>query len=152
MRDALVAFQATLLATSLEAFGRFAWGGPYLPELMAEKLFSLIPARAFTPLFRTFGYHSKYYAFAVMIAAEVAALTWIGGMLRHRIRGWPCREGLWTGVAVAGAMSVVVLTGLLPVLDAGLAGRGLEGGIGVTVPSVLVVTVCYGMLLTRRVA
>ena len=149
MRDAVVAFQATLLGTALEALGRFAWGGPYLPELMAQKFFALIPAWAFTPLFRTFGYNSKYYTFAGMIAAEVGGLTLIGTVLRGRMRGLPDRRSPWTVVAITGAIAVVILVGLFPLLDAGVAGHALTGGIWVTVPTILVVAVCYAALLTR---
>ena len=151
MRDAVVAFQAALLGTALEALGRFAWGGPYLPELMAQKFFALIPAWAFTPLFRTFGYNSKYYAFAGMIAAEVGGLTLAGTVLREWMRRrTPDWRAPWLGTAIAGLMAVVVLVGLLPLLDAGVAGDALPGGIRVTVPSVLFVAVGYATVLTRR--
>lgn len=153
MRDFVVAFQAALLGTALEALGRFVWNGPYLPELMAEKFFALIPVWAFTPLFRTFGYHSKYYAFAGMIAAEVGGLTVVGMVLRE----WLRRRSLdwrapWLVAAIAGPIAVVILVGLLPLLDAGVAGHALTGGIWVTVPTVLVVTGCYAMLLTWGVS
>ncbi len=149
MRDASVAFQAALLGTALEAFGRFAWGGPYLPELMAQKFFALIPAWAFTPLFRTFGYNSKYYAFAGMIVAEVGGLTLIGTVLRDSLRRRLAdRRPPWRVVAVAGPIAVVILVGLLPLLDAGVAGQALTGGIWVTVPSVLMVAGGYATVLT----
>lgn len=147
-----MALQAALLGTALEALGRFAWGGPYLPELMAQKFFELIPAWAFTPLFRTFGYNSKYYAFAGMIAVEVGGLT-VGGTV---LRGWLRRRrldwrALWLVAAVAGPIAVVILVGLLPLLDAGVAGQALRGGTWVTVPTALAVAGCYATLLTRRV-
>ncbi len=150
MRDAVVAFQAALLGTALEAFGRFVWGGPYLPELMAQKFFALIPAWAFTPLFRTFGYNSKYYAFAGMIVAEVGGLTLAGTVLRTWLRRRVAdRRPPWRVVAVAGPIAVVILVGLLPLLDAGVTGQALTGGIWVTVPSVLMVAGGYATVLTR---
>lgn len=150
MRDAVVAFQAALLATALEALGRFAWGGPYLPELLAQKFFAVIPAWAFTPLFRTFGYNSKYYAFAGMIAAEVGGLTLAGTVLREWLRRRLAdRRPPWRVAAVAGSIAVVILIGLLPLLDAGVAGRALTGGIWVAVPSVLMVAGGYAGVLTR---
>ncbi len=148
MRDALVAFQAALLGTALEALGRFAWDGPYLPELMAQKFFALIPAWAFTPLFRTFGYNSKYYAFAGMIAAELGGLTLVGAVLRDRMRGLSEWRSPGIVVAIAGPIAVVILIGLLPLLDAGVAGRALPGGIWGTVPSVLMVAGGYAAVLT----
>lgn len=149
----MVAFQAALLGTALEALGRFAWGGPYLPELMAEKFFALIPVWAFSPLFRTFGYNSKYYAFVGMIAAEVGGLTVAGAVLRK----WLLRRPLdwrapWLVAAIGGPIAVVILVGLLPLLDAGVAGHALTGGIRVTVPTVLVVAGCYATLLTWGVS
>jgi hypothetical protein len=149
LRDGVVAFEAALLGSALEALGRFAWGGPYLPELMAQKLFASIPAWAFTPLFRTFGYNSKYYAFAGMIVVEVGGLTLIGTALRARMPGPPDRRSAGLLGALTGAMAVVILVGLLPLLDAGVAGYALAGGIWVTVPTVLVLAGCYVMLLTR---
>jgi hypothetical protein len=149
LRDASVAFQAALLGTALEAFSRFAWGGPYLPELMAQKFFALIPAWAFTPLFRTFGYNSKYYAFAGMIVAEVGGLTLAGTVVRDSLRRRLAdRRPPWRVVAVAGPIAVVILVGLLPLLDAGVAGHALIGGIWVTVPSVLMVAGGYATVLT----
>ncbi len=137
MRDSLVALSAALLTAALEAIGRFAWEGPYLPELMAEKFFALIPVWAFTPLFRTFGYHSKYYAFGGMIAAEVAGLTLVGTAFRRWARrrwlaGWRMLPVVAT---VAGVISVVTLVGLLPLVDAGVAGQALPGGARVAVPN-----------------
>jgi hypothetical protein len=149
LRDAAVAFQAALLGAMLEALGRFAWGGPYLPELMAQKFFALIPAWAFTPLFRTFGYNSKYYAFAGMIAAEVGGLTLAGTVLREWLRRrLPDRRPPWRVAAIAGPIAAVILIGLLPLLDAGVAGHALTGGVLVAVPSVLMVAGGYATVLT----
>ena len=152
MRDVLVAFGAALLTAALEAIGRFGWAGPYLPELMAEKLFALIPVWAFTPLFRTFGYHSKYYAFGGMIAAEVAGLTVVGTALRHwmrrrRLAGWRA-PGL--AAVAAGLIAVVILGGLLPLVDGGVAGQALPGGAWVAVPTFLILSGCFAAVLTWK--
>ncbi|HEV8308011.1 MAG TPA: hypothetical protein VGW35_10115 [Methylomirabilota bacterium] len=152
MRDSLVAFGAALLTAALEAIGRFGWGGPYLPELIAEKFFALIPVWAFTPLFRTFGYHSKYYAFGGMVVAEVTGLTLLGTILRPWMRrralaGWAAP---WLAATVAGLIAVVILVGLLPLVDAGVAGQGLPGGLWVAVPTVLLLAGCFATVLTRE--
>ena len=150
MRDILTPFGAALLATALEAVGRFAWGGPYLPELMAEKFFTLIPVWAFTPLFRTFGYGSKYYAFGGMIAAEVTALTLAGTAVRGWIRRRPASGGASRLTAVVGSsVAAAILIGLLPLLDAGIAGQALPGGFRLAVPTFVVVAGSYAGVLTR---
>ncbi len=154
MRDAVVAFRAAILASGLEAIGRFVWNGPYLPELMAEKFFALIPVWAFTPLFRVFGYNSKYYGFGGMIVAEIAGLTLLGALSRQWMRrrqraGWRIP---WLAAAIAGPLAVVILVGLLPLLDAGVAGQTLAGGASITVPSVVVVAGCYATALARGVS
>ena len=150
MHDVLVAFGAAVLMTALEALGRLAWSGPYLPELMAQKLFAFIPVWAFTPLFRAFGYNSKYYAFGAMIALEVAGLTLVGTVVRGRLRGRPLAG--WGNarliVATASPITGVVLGGLLPLLGAGFAGQSLTGGAWLTVPTVVVGVGCYASVLT----
>ncbi len=150
MRDLLTPFVAALLATALEALGRFALGGPYLPELMAEKFFLLIPVWAFTPLFRTFGYGSKYYAFGGMIAAEVIALTLVGTAVRGWIRRRPAPAGISRLAAVvAGSVATAILVGLLPLLDAGIAGLALPGGPWLAIPTFVMVAGSYAAVLTR---
>lgn len=149
----LAPFGAALLATALEVVGRFAWGGPYLPELMAEKFFTLIPVWAFTPLFRTFGYGSKYYAFGGMIVGEVAALTLVGTAVRGWMRRRPATGGaVWFTAAVASSVAAAILIGLLPLLDAGIAGQALPGGLWLAVPTFVVVAGCYAAVLTRGVS
>ncbi len=153
MRDILAPFGAALLATALEAVGRFGWGGPYLPELMAEKFFTLIPVWAFTPLFRIFGYGSKYYAFGGMIALEVAVLTLIGTAVRGWMRRRPAgAEATWFTAAIATSVAAAILIGLLPLLDAGIAGHALPGGLWLTVPTFVVVAGSYAAVLTWGVS
>jgi hypothetical protein len=153
VRDILAPFGAALLANALEALGRFAWGGPYLPELMAEKFFTLIPVWAFTPLFRTFGYGSKYYAFGGMIAGEVAALTLVGTAVRRWMRRRPASaDASRVTAAIAISVAAGILIGLLPLLDAGIAGRALPGGFWLVIPTFGVVAGSYAVVLTRGVS
>jgi hypothetical protein len=149
-----VALGDALVATALEAVGRFVWSGPYLPELAAQKLFALIPLWAFTPLFRIFGYDSKYYAFAGMITLEVAGLTLVGAVLRGWLRTRRRATGGRLGVdalAAACVLAALILVGLLPLLDAGVAGQGLAGGARLAIPSIVGVVACYVAVLTRGV-
>ncbi len=154
MRNIRAPFGAALLATALEAVGRVGWGGPYLPELMAEKFFTLIPVWAFTPLFRTFGYGAKYYAFGGMIAGEVAALTLVGTAVRGWMRRRPAgAEASWlAAAALASSVVAAILLGLLPLLEAGIAGQALPGGFWLAVPTFVVVAGSYAAVLTRGVS
>ncbi len=154
MRDILASFGAALLATALEAVGRFGWGGPYLPELMAEKFFTLIPVWAFTPLFRFFGYGSKYYAFMGMIAVEVAALTLVGTAARGWMRRRPAvAEASWfTAAVIVSSVAAAILVGLLPLLDAGIAGQALSGGPWLAIPTFVVVAGAYAAVLAWGVS
>ena len=147
--DAAVAVEAALAATVLEAVGRFAWSGPYVPELMAQKLFALLPPWAFTPLLRVFGYNAKYHAFAGMIAVEVGSLTLVGAVLRGWMRGRRLVPRIVVAVAT-GALALLVVAVLLPLLDAGVCGQALPGGPWVVVPTFVVVMGCYAAVLTRR--
>lgn len=145
-----MALGAALLATTLEVLGRSVWGGPYLPELMAQKLFAWIPMWAFTPLLRSLGHNAKFHAFFGMVAAEIAALTLAGILLRPRMRraraaGWGA-AGLVA--AAAGPVAVAILVGLLPILDAGVAGYALAGGPWVSVPTFVLVAGAYATVLT----
>lgn len=153
MRNALVALWAAFLGTLVEALGRFVWNGPYLPELMADKFFAHIPVWAFTPLFRVFGHNSKYYAFGGMIAAEVAGLTLLGAVSRRWMRRrWAGRRILGPAAAIAGPLAIMILVGVLPLLNAGVAGRMLTGGVWITVPSVVLVAGCYATALAWGVS
>ncbi len=139
------ALGAALVATALEAVGRFTLNGPYLPELIAQWLFAQIPVWAFTPLFRTFGYNSKYYAFGGMIAAEVVGLLLVGigirKWMRRREETGDARP--WVGASIVALLAVVTLGGVLPLLGAGVAGRMLGGGARITVATVILVAAAY---------
>ncbi len=145
-----MALGAALLATTLEALGRSVWSGPYLPELMAQKLFAWIPMWAFTPLLRSFGHNAKFHAFFGMVAAEIAALTLAGILLRPRMRRARAAGCGTAGLvaAAAGPVAIAILVGLLPILDAGVAGYALAGGLWVSVPTFVVVAGAYATVLT----
>jgi hypothetical protein len=132
----------------VEAAGRFAWSGPYLPELMAQKLFALLPPWAFTPLLRGFGHNAKYHAFAGMVALEVGALTIFGALLRGWARRGPGSPGTRVAAATAALGLGLALIGL-PLLDVGVLGEALPGGSWVTIPTLVVVMGSYAALLAR---
>jgi hypothetical protein len=148
LRDGAVAFGAALAATLVEGVGRFAWSGPYLPELMAQKLFALLPPWAFTPLLRSFGHNAKYHAFAGMVVLEVGALTVFGAVLRGWARRGPGSPGIRVATATATLGLVLMLIGL-PLLDVGVLGGQLPGGSWIAIPTLVVVIGSYAALLTR---
>jgi len=147
-KEGLLAVGAALFATGLMAVGRFAWEGPLIPELMAEKLFAWVPPWLFTPLFRLFGYNAKYYAFAGMVAGYVGAMTALGVGLR----AW-CRRGPGLGrIGVAwGALWLVTAGAVVPLLDGGAFGTGLPAGGLITSATLGAVLAVYVAVLTMGV-
>lgn len=147
-RDGLLAFGAALLLTGLQGAGRFAWEGPLIPELMAGKLFALIPPWLFTPLFRLFGYNAKYYAFAGMVAGYVGIMTALGMALRAWFRGRP-RPG--RAAAAWGGLWLLTAGAVVPLLDGGAFGSALPAGWGVASATLGAVLAAYVAVLTMGV-
>lgn len=137
-----VALGASLLFTAFTALGRFAWGGPFPPEPMAEILFANIPVWAFTPLFRLFGLGSKYWAFAGMVGLHLALWTSVGGWLLGR-RSRTMLMGLLALLAFA------LL--LLPLSGEGWFGVALPSGpVGAVLTLVVAVALYGGVLVLAR--
>lgn len=133
-----VAFGATLILTGFTALGRFAWGGPFPPEQMAQILFANIPVWAFTPLFRFFGLGSKYWAFAGMVGVHVVFWSAVGGWLLGRGR-WTMLVGL---LALLGFALI-----LLPLGGEGWFGAALPSGPLGAVLTLLTAVALYGGVL-----
>ncbi|MBI4609781.1 MAG: molybdopterin-dependent oxidoreductase [Candidatus Rokubacteria bacterium] len=138
-----MALLAVLVATAFGALARFGWEGPFPPELMAQILFANIPVWAFTPLFRIFGYSSKYLAFGAMVGLHVVAWTALGAWLMTR----------GGRIMSAGLLALFGLTLLaLPLAGAGWFGSALGAGPIVATLTLLVSVGLYGgvLLLARR--
>ena len=138
-----IAFGASLLLTAFTALGRFAWGGPFPPEQMAQVLFAHIPVWAFTPLFRLFGLSSKYWAFAGMVGLHLAVWSCAGG--------WLLAQGgrtMFVGLVVLLAFTLI----LLPLGGDGWFGAALPSGPLGTVLTLVGAVALYGgvLALARR--
>ncbi|MBI2555102.1 MAG: molybdopterin-dependent oxidoreductase [Candidatus Rokubacteria bacterium] len=138
LRRIAVALAATLVLTALTLLGRFAWGGPFPPEQMAEILFANIPVWAFTPLFRLFGYSSKYWAFAAMVGLHLLLWTGAGAWLHDT--GWRMRLA-----GLAGLLAFALI--LLPLGGAGWFGAGLPAGAVGSVATLVAAVLLYGGVL-----
>lgn len=148
MRDGLLALGAALLLTGLMALTRFAWGGPLLPELMAGWLFALIPPWLFTPFFRLFGYNAKYYAFAGMVAAYIAAMTAVGVALR----GWfRARPGVGRAAVAWIGLWLLTAGAFVPILGGGAFGTALPAGGVITSTTLGAVLAAYVAVLAMGV-
>ncbi|MGH7262822.1 MAG: molybdopterin-dependent oxidoreductase [Candidatus Rokuibacteriota bacterium] len=137
-----VAFGASLALTAFTALGRFAWGGPFPPEQMAEILFGNIPVWAFTPLFRLFGLGSKYWAFAGMVGLHLVLWTSVGGWLLSRGGGTRL-------VGVLALLGFALI--LLPLSGEGWFGAALPSGpVGAILTLVAAVALYGGVLGVAR--
>jgi len=136
-----------LLTTGSMFLGRFSVGTPLIPELMADRLFGLIPMALFSLGIRLFGTTAKYLAFWGMVGLFVATYTLLGPTLLWLLpfarTTAPWRAGLLYG---AGLWAILELIGL-PLLDAGLFGSRLQGGPLLAGGSLLLLHWLYGTTL-----
>jgi hypothetical protein len=63
----LVAAYATLAMVAAVAAGRFTLGTALSPELIARRIFALVPLALFTPMIRFLGFSAKWVAFALAV-------------------------------------------------------------------------------------
>lgn len=143
----LAGLVGALLMTGLMFLGRFAFGTPLIPELMAERMFAFIPMDLFSLGIRLFGPKAKYLAFWGMVGLFVAIGALFGAVfiwVRQRQRFMATRFG---GFAYGTALWA--LFGLIgsPLLGGGLFGAGLEGGLLLASTSLLVLFWVYGVAL-----
>jgi DMSO/TMAO reductase YedYZ molybdopterin-dependent catalytic subunit len=139
----LAAVYATLAMVLAMVVGRFTVGTPLIPELIAQQIFALVPPVLFTPLIRTFGFWAKWLAFALAIVGYIAgglALGWGYGR-------WSRAPSIAMGCLFGGAIWLVVMTIVLPLLGAGFFGTRLRAGIWVGAGGLLVLHLLYGALL-----
>ncbi|MGH7410519.1 MAG: hypothetical protein ACREJ6_05600 [Candidatus Methylomirabilis sp.] len=144
---ALGGLVAALVMIGLMFLGRFTLGTPLIPELMAERLFALIPMELFTLGIRLFGPKAKYLAFWGMVGLFLligailgAVFTWLP--LNRQFRA------AWRGGLIYGT-ALWLLFGLLgsPLLGGGLFGTDLQGGLLLASAPLLVVYWIYGLVV-----
>ena len=140
-------FVGALLMTGLMFLGRFALGTPLIPELMAERVFALIPMDLFSLGIRLFGPKAKYLAFWGMVGLFVVIGALLGPLFT-----WLCLhrrlKGNWLGGLVYGT-ALWALFGLLglPLIGGGLFGADIEGGLLLASASLLILYWVYGLAL-----
>ncbi len=141
-------FVGALVMTGLMFFGRFALGTPLIPELMAERLFALIPMDVFSFGIRLFGPKAKYLAFWGMVGLFVAIGALLGPLFTW-LRPRRLLPGAWLAGIVYGT-ALWALFGLLgsPLLGEGLFGADLEGGPLLASGALLILYWVYGLALS----
>ena len=111
-------------AVSLSVSGAARWAGaaPFLPELMALRLFELIPMRAFEFFVRLLGGWAKWVAFGGTLLVALLGAGIAGLALAALPERWtPSRRA---GAAAVG-LSVSAAFVLLPLLGSDPLGRGV---------------------------
>src|SRR5574337_732046 len=141
-------FGGALLMTGLMFLGRFSLRTPLIPELMAERLFALIPLDLFSLGIRLFGLKAKYLAFWGMVGLFVLIGACLGVLFiwlakRHLL------ETHWRGGLAYGSV-LWALFGLVgcPLLGGGLFGADLEAGLLLSSSSLLILYWVYGVTLS----
>jgi DMSO/TMAO reductase YedYZ molybdopterin-dependent catalytic subunit len=127
--------------------GRFTLGTPLIPELIAQRIFSLVTPPMFTALIRLLGFAAKWLAFGCAVVGYVA-----GGVVLGQLYAWLlCRYGRPPSATSGGVFGVVVWSGLvalgLPLLGAGAFGVALRQGVVAGAGGLLALHVLYGVLL-----
>ena len=125
-RGLLAGFFSTILMTAAMVVGRFQWNAPFLPELMAEALFAIVPMSLFTFSIRLLGRAAKWTTFGGALAAQLLIGTALGGLFGLGIERRAVQRllraallyvlGLWalTAVVVLPALGAGAFGGLLP--------------------------------------
>jgi DMSO/TMAO reductase YedYZ molybdopterin-dependent catalytic subunit len=151
--DSELRFQVSLLASvsavAASFAGRFVFGAPLVPELLAQFIFAVAPIWIVEIAVGMLGPFAKHLAFlgctAIYLIALIAASIAYQRYLPARGSGIARR-----GAPVGFAMCVWVLTGaiVLPLLGGGLFGSHLRQGLLVTSLSLLVLHLVYGIALS----
>lgn len=147
MAGAVGGFAGALLMTGLMFLGRFMLGTPLIPELMAERLFALIPMELFSLGIRLFGLQAKYLAFWGMVGLCLVIGSCLGALFAWFLGRRQLRPN-WLGGLAYGSL-LWALFGLLgsPLLGGGLFGADLEGGLLRAASALLICYWVYGVVL-----
>ena len=113
---------AGAVSQGFSAAARWAGAAPFLPELMALRLFELIPMRTFEFFVRLLGEWAKWAAFGGTLLLALAGAGVAGCFAAALPQRWtPARRA----GACALALSAFAAFVLLPLLGSGPLGRGI---------------------------
>jgi DMSO/TMAO reductase YedYZ molybdopterin-dependent catalytic subunit len=145
-------FQIALLAAiSLVAasfIGRFVFGAPLVPELLAEMIFAHAPIWMVEIAVGFLGEFAKHLAFlGCTVLYLIALMASTIGFLRYRAESGTSRIRRASPAAFALVVWVTTVTVLLPLLGAGFFGTRLRQGSLFTSIALLVVHAVYGIAL-----
>lgn len=113
---------AGAVSQGFSAAARWAGAAPFLPELMALRLFELIPMRAFEYFVRLLGGWAKWAAFGGTLLLTLAGAGVAGWVAAALPRKWsPARRAAACATALAALAAFV----LLPLLGSDPLGRGV---------------------------
>jgi DMSO/TMAO reductase YedYZ molybdopterin-dependent catalytic subunit len=138
---------ATLVMLAAMSVSRFTLGTPFIPELIAQQLFSLVTPPTFTALIRLLGFAAKWVAFGFAVVGYIA-----GGVVLGRLYAWLLGRYGRSPSATSGCLfGAIVWLGLmtlgLPLLGAGAFGVALRQGAVAGAGGLLALHVLYGTLL-----
>lgn len=124
----LAGFIATILMTVAMVVHRFQWDGPFLPELVAEALFAVVPMSLFTFTIRLLGKAAKWTAFGGAMAAQLTIGTALGGLFSFGIERMAVQSPLRVALLYAIGLWALTAVFVLPLLGVGPFGNLLPSG------------------------
>lgn len=124
----LAGFVATILMTAAMLVGRFQWNAPFLPELMAETLFAVVPMSLFTFSIRLLGQAAKWTAFGGAIIAQLMVGTLLGGFFGLSIEKMALKSLLQAALLYSLGLWILTAVVVLPTLGTGFFGDLLPSG------------------------
>ncbi|MFN3476554.1 MAG: hypothetical protein ACK4Z6_03235 [Candidatus Methylomirabilales bacterium] len=133
--------------TAAMLISRFQWNAPFLPELLAEALFAVVPMSLFTFSIRLLGKAAKWTAFGGAIAAHLMVGTILGGFLGLGIEKMALKSLLRTALLYSFGLWVLTAVMVLPALGAGFFGNLLPLGPFLTSAFLLGDYLIYGLSL-----
>ena len=137
------ALLSSVLAAALNLIIRLAFGAPFVPEMMADRIFAVVPISLVEFAVGLLGVFAKHFALLGCAAACVAFLTAVAAaFLRHRKAQLPRFIALF-----ALLIWIFTLGAIMPSLGAGLFGRNLRQGVIGTALWLSLVYGCYGLCI-----
>lgn len=143
----LAGFVAATAMTALMFWGRLRLETPFPPELLAEKMFAIIPMQIFSFFITLLGQTAKPLAFYSAIGAYVIIGALLGALFPVIIRSISSRR-LWLDVIIYSvAIWIMTMALFMPLVGAGFWGTRLFQGALAGGFSILLYQLIYGVLL-----